>query len=373
MRFLRVTLVGLALVAAIVPLPSRLVEAWYSRRLYPAIQAVVTPLSNMVPVALLDVAVLVLLVGSLIVLWRRVRAGGMRRALLSSALSIVTLSAVVFLLFLALWGLNYRRVPLEQKLQYDQRRVTREAAIRLGTYAVREVNALHAAANAPEDAAKGPALETAFASAERMLGSERLAVTGVPKRSLLERYFRAAAIDGMTDPFFLEVIINPDTLPFERPFVLAHEWAHLAGYANEAEANFVAWLACTQGDATARYSAWLTIYEHVAASLPRRRSHGARGATGGGTEAGSGERRRAVRTGDASRPLSRARCLRHVSARQSYQRRSCQLHGGGAPHARRGTGEWGKRYAAVKRQVFPLAALRCFIAAIGSDPTRRAR
>jgi hypothetical protein len=269
MKFLRVTLVGFALVAAIVPLPSRLVEAWYSRRLYPAIQSVVTPLSNMVSVALLDVAVLVLLVVFGIVLWRRVRAGGVLRALLSSALSIVTLSAVMFLLFLAIWGLNYRRVPLDEKLEYDQRLVTREAAIRLGAYAVREANALHAAANVPEHRAQGPALETAFASAERMLGSERLAITGRPKRSLLERYFRAAAIDGMTDPFFLEIIVNPDTLAFERPFVLAHEWAHLAGYANEAEANFVAWLACTHGDAKARYSGWLVIYEHVAASLPR--------------------------------------------------------------------------------------------------------
>jgi len=91
----------------------------------------------------------------------------------------------------------------------------------------------------------------------------------VPKRSLLERYFRVAAIDGMTDPFFLEVILNPDTLPFERPFVLLHEWAHLAGYANESEANFVAWLACAQGDAMARYSGWLVIFEHAAASLPK--------------------------------------------------------------------------------------------------------
>ena len=84
-----------------------------------------------------------------------------------------------------------------------------------------------------------------------MLGATGLAVPGVPKRSLLGLYFRAAAIDGMTDPFFLEVIVNPDVLPFERPFVLAHEWAHLAGYADEAEANFVAWLTCTQGDAMA--------------------------------------------------------------------------------------------------------------------------
>ena len=51
----------------------------------------------------------------------------------------------------------------------------------------------------------------------------------------------------MTDPFFLEVIVNPDVLDIERPFVIAHEWAHLAGYADESEANFVAWLTCLEG------------------------------------------------------------------------------------------------------------------------------
>ena len=79
-----------------------------------------------------------------------------------------------------------------------------------------------------------------------------IAQTGVPKRSLLGLYFRWAAIDGMTDPFFLEMIVNPDVLPVERPFVVAHEWAHLAGYAEESEANFVAWLTCAHGDARAQ-------------------------------------------------------------------------------------------------------------------------
>ena len=74
----------------------------------------------------------------------------------------------------------------------------------------------------------------------------------MPKRSLLGLYFRWAAIDGMTDPFFLEIIVNPDVLPVERPFVVAHEWAHLAGYADESEANFVAWLTCAHGDARAQ-------------------------------------------------------------------------------------------------------------------------
>ena len=93
---------------------------------------------------------------------------------------------------------------------------------------------------------------------------------GVPKRSLLGWYFRAAAIDGMTDPFFLEIILNPDVLPFERPFVLAHEWAHLAGYADEAEANFVAWLTCIRADRAAQYSGWLEAYRYAEAALPAR-------------------------------------------------------------------------------------------------------
>ena len=53
----------------------------------------------------------------------------------------------------------------------------------------------------------------------------------------------------MINPFGLEVLVNPDLLPFERPFVAAHEWAHLAGYADESEASFVGWLTCMRADA----------------------------------------------------------------------------------------------------------------------------
>jgi hypothetical protein len=129
------------------------------------------------------------------------------------------------------------------------------------------VNTTYAAAHATVQ--DEPTLETAFASAQQTLGSSRSAVPGVPKRSLLELYFRTAAIDGMTDPYYLEVIINPDALPFERPFITSHEWAHLAGHAHEAEANFLAWLTCTRGNALARYSGWLAIYEHVAGSMSK--------------------------------------------------------------------------------------------------------
>jgi len=71
----------------------------------------------------------------------------------------------------------------------------------------------------------------------------------------------------MVDPLVLEVLVNPDLLPWERPFVAAHEWSHLAGFADESEASFVGWLACIRSHAAAQYSGWLFLYWEVAGDL----------------------------------------------------------------------------------------------------------
>ena len=51
---------------------------------------------------------------------------------------------------------------------------------------------------------------------------------------------------------------------------VAHEWAHLAGYADEGEANFVGWLVCIDAGDAARYSGWLFLYSEVLSGLDRR-------------------------------------------------------------------------------------------------------
>jgi hypothetical protein len=262
----RIILIALALAAALVPLPRWAVEQWYSQGLYPVVQSYVTPATNRVPVALLDVSVAALLAWGA---WRFVRAwqAGRLRALAKTAVGVLTFSCAAYLLFLLLWGLNYQRVPLMQKLELDDSRVTQDAAVQFASDATRRINALYLQAHMTPP--PGPALEEAFARAQLRLGASRTAVPGVPKSSVLEAYFRWAAIDGMTDPFFLEIIVNPEVLPIEQPFVLAHEWAHLAGYADEAEANLVAWLTCLGGNALDEYSGWMAMYGQVVSDMPR--------------------------------------------------------------------------------------------------------
>ena len=248
---------ALALAGALVPIPSRLVERWYSLGLYPILQRVLTSASNLVPFPLFDVLWVTVAAACALVTYRCIREAGWRTGGLRLAVLTARSVAVVYLAFLAMWGLNYRRVPLVEKLTFDPARVTRTAAARLGDENAVTLNTLYARAH--QSPASAPGLAAAFQEAVRSLGATRSVVPGRPKPTLLGGYFHEVSVAGMTDPFFLETLIAPDLLDVERPFVIAHEWAHLAGYADESEANFVAWLACRRGDAAARYSAALAL------------------------------------------------------------------------------------------------------------------
>ena len=269
---LRVGVVTLAVGAALVPLPPASVERWYSQDLYPALQAHVTPATNQIPIALFDVSVGVVLMFAAWHFLRLLRSRGLFTALGSAVVGLLTFSAVAYLAFLLLWGLNYQRLPLEDKLDFDEARITEAAAVQLAREAVARINTLYRDAHL--DAPPGPLLQDAFVAAQARLATRRNAVPGVPKGSLLQTYFRWAAVDGMTNPFFLEIILNPEALPIELPFVLAHEWGHLAGYADESEANLIAWLTCLEGNALAQYSGWLSVYPHVIDGLPRAERRG---------------------------------------------------------------------------------------------------
>jgi hypothetical protein len=260
--------VVLALLAGVAPIDSRLVEQWYSTGIYPAIQQILTPISNLVPFALLDVLLVLALCTAVIMLVRgflQARRKKAWRPILITLVRLAATGAVIYLAFLAVWGLNYRRVPMVARLVLD-RAASPEAILELGRTAVRQLNALHSSAHA-EGWRTSPwrerRMRDAFAEVLVRLSDATPAVPGRLKSSLLGPYFRWTTVDGMINPFGLEAIANPDLLPFEQPFVAAHEWAHLAGYADESEASFVGFLTCVRAAAPAAYSGWLFLHWQI--------------------------------------------------------------------------------------------------------------
>jgi hypothetical protein len=94
---------------------------------------------------------------------------------------------------------------------------------------------------------------------ERDFGRPRPTVFATPKTSLFTPFYRASGVSGQLGPFFLETLLNPDLTGPERPSVLAHEWAHLSGYAPESDASFIGLLAALRAGPASEYSAWLDL------------------------------------------------------------------------------------------------------------------
>jgi hypothetical protein len=273
--WLEVAVMAAAIVAGLAPISAGAIERFFSTGLYPSVQRVVTPITNAAPFAVFDVLTLagaIVVVVSIARSIARARRDRSVRPIGAMLGHLAAAAAVVYLAFLALWGLNYRRVPMTERLVLEHQPPTTDAVVALGLDAVARLNALHADAHQTGWTSPpwnhGPMLR-AFAEVQKRLSDAKAAVPGELKRTVYGPYFRWTSVDGMVNPFGLEVLENPDLLPFERPMVAAHEWAHLAGYANESEANFVGWLTCIRADVPSQYSGWLHLYWQIAGELGR--------------------------------------------------------------------------------------------------------
>ena len=274
-RLLQIGVVGLAVTVAAVPLPPQLVEQYFAQGIYPRLQTWLTSWSNQTGVALFDYVLLTLAVVVVVAIGHSFRWAVRRRSLwplVRGVGALLTLVALVYLWFAVVWGLNYSRPALEGAVGYDATRVTAAAVRALADRATEQVNRSHASGHAagfPDAGAVPPSLVQAMHAVERRLGRQTVITPGRPKRTLLGRFFRAAGVDGMHAPFLLETLLNPDLTPPERPAVLAHEWAHLAGYAPEDDASFVGLLAALRADPASQYSAWLALFHETVVLIPR--------------------------------------------------------------------------------------------------------
>jgi hypothetical protein len=268
-------LLVLALLFALAPLPDWMVEQFYSRGVYPTLQIWITTVTNLVPVAILDLMIL----GALCILVLRtsslfvaVRKRGVISAAWEAIRRLVRAASIITIVFMWVWGFNYRRVPLETALGGN----TPHLSADLLQTTVADANAL--AVRVRQD--KGSQADMSYDDIAKILpgpmndalqqiGREPLGMPGRPKFSLvLTPFFTWTGVDGMINPLALESIVHPDLLPFERPYVLAHEWGHLSGHADEAEASAVGWLACMNGPPPFAYSASLYLIMEARVALP---------------------------------------------------------------------------------------------------------
>jgi hypothetical protein len=265
----------LALAAFFGPVPDWAVDEFYSRDLYPWLQSGLTAASNQTSFAVLD-ALIGLLV--LLALYRVIRLSiqtftrGPLTAMWEGVRRSIRAAGVLILLFFVTWGCNYQRRPLEQTLATGAATpnvaMLERAVVDANSLAARLRPSIVQTYDMPYEQIAEELREPMNRALEE-LGRTPLRRAGRPKASrILTPFFTWAGVNGMINPYALESIVHPELTPAERPFVLAHEWAHLAGHGDEAEASAIGWLACMNGGPVLAYSASVYLIMEAAGALP---------------------------------------------------------------------------------------------------------
>jgi hypothetical protein len=91
---------------------------------------------------------------------------------------------------------------------------------------------------------------------------------GAPKAVNFFGWMSFTKITGFFFPFTYEANVNDTAPAVSLPATMCHELVHLRGHMREDEANYIAYLACTQsGDPEFVYSGLLLAYSHTSSAL----------------------------------------------------------------------------------------------------------
>ena len=264
----RAILIALGVLAFLWQPDPQWIEHVYANGAYPVWEHVAFAITNPLPWSLGDVA---FAAGIIAIVWRLAAWGRHQpRRRLGSALTMALLDVVAIVALYAIWfevswGWNYARAPIQARVAFDSARVTPRAATALRVRAMARMNALaaraHAGAGVPFDR---DALRALWLPAVERGGDRWTPEVGAPKPTLTDPFMQATGTSGYINPFTLTVQVASDLLWFERPFDQAHEWSHVAAYAREDEANYLAIVTCLRSrDPVVQYSGWFELFLYL--------------------------------------------------------------------------------------------------------------
>ena len=232
-------------------------DKWYSQKTYPVIASVFSNISSVFPFSIDDTFYLLLITVFLVLLFSII----IKKISFSRALNLtLNTLAITFTAFYLFWGFNYFRSNLNQRLDIPEQNPDKEKFISQLEILIENTNKSYCSFEEFNKNQIDSLVEDSYKNLASALKIRYPLGKRKAKNITLSGFFAKAGISGYYGPFFSEIHVNNKILPVEYPFVLAHEKAHQFGITSEAEANFYAWLVCTQSPSKQlKYSANLTI------------------------------------------------------------------------------------------------------------------
>ena len=254
------------------------VEEQYSQGVYPVISRFFRTLYGWIPFSVGDLIYLFVLGYSAYLLVSRWR--GFRRHWRRYLRNVAAAFAVIHFTFYLLWGLNYFRQPLSERLGLKIE-YTQEELFAITHYLTQQVNKQHTSLPATSRTRLFEPYEKAKVFAQTLEGYRHIA-DSIPafsyeraslKTSLISGPLSYMGYGGYLNPFTAEAQVNGRLPLFRFPVVAAHEVGHQLGYSAENETNFIGYLVTRQQhDPVLKYTADAYALSYCLSEINRRDS-----------------------------------------------------------------------------------------------------
>ncbi|MBQ8475318.1 MAG: DUF3810 domain-containing protein [Clostridia bacterium] len=193
--------------------------------------------------------------------------------LLRGALCIVL---SIFILYVTTFSAGYHTETLDKKLDLEDHKISREELYSALIYAVEKTNDYAEKINYTDSGASKMPFDYKTLSKDisenykEILQSHSLGdgYSSRIKPLIISPVMTYTHISGVYSFFTGEANLNTNYPDYVCVFSTAHEMAHQRGFARENEANFMAFLICSESDNDyVAYSGWLSIYTYLSSAM----------------------------------------------------------------------------------------------------------
>ena len=247
---------------------SYIVENYYSKNIDIYIVKFLSKLNSTFSFSYFEILIYIFVLSIIISIIYLISKGFKGKKAFFSSLKNIILNYIgvlcfIYFLFIILWGINYNRESLiesikdEYKANITQNISKKEDDVESKNYKQTYIKDMISKLENGYDNVKLLNLNNLgnYSKAKIILNSKLLSYTN---------------ITGIYSPFTGEANINTNQPSTSIPFTILHEMAHQRGYANESEANFLAYLACINNkDIYVKYSGYFMALKYTASALSK--------------------------------------------------------------------------------------------------------
>ena len=268
MKYKLLTGTGLCLAAFVLACRlCRPMADFYALNLYPAISATLSRISSLLPFSLQETVGLAAFLAAVVMLVRAFRkriswgrlAGG--------------LGLIILWLFVGCyvgWACNYYRSDIFERSGCSRKSFDKEEFMAFLDSYTEELNASWCPVAFSDMEAMEKETHSWYSRVEGDFGLASPKDWQHPKTSWFSRIWTGAGVTGFVGPMTAEHHVMRGVPALEYPFTYAHEFSHVLGVSNEAEANWWAYRVCRDSsDPSVRYSGNFFLLGYVASNARR--------------------------------------------------------------------------------------------------------